>query len=79
MGREGLVFVELEGAEDGVRPGFFVGGLARSLQQPPGGAGAGPGLGIDDRYTAESYLYFVFGLCMLYAASRPLRLERSKA
>jgi hypothetical protein len=33
---------------------------------------------IDDQYTAESYLYFVFGLCMLYAVSRPFRLERSK-
>jgi hypothetical protein len=26
---------------------------------------------IDDQYTAESYLYFVFGLCMLYSVSRP--------
>lgn len=34
---------------------------------------------IDDRYTAESYLYFLFGLCMLYAVSRPFRLGRSKA
>jgi hypothetical protein len=33
---------------------------------------------IDDQYTAESYLYFVFGLCMLYAVSRPFRLERFK-
>lgn len=28
---------------------------------------------IDDQYTAESYLFFVFGLCMLYAVSRPIR------
>jgi hypothetical protein len=28
---------------------------------------------IDDQYTAESYLFFVFGLCMLYAVSRPFR------
>jgi hypothetical protein len=34
---------------------------------------------IDDQYTAESYLFFVFGLCMLYAVSRPFRLERLKA
>lgn len=32
---------------------------------------------IDDRYTAESYLYFAFGLCMLYATSRPLRVARA--
>jgi hypothetical protein len=26
---------------------------------------------IDDQYAAESYLFYVFGLCMLYAVSRP--------
>jgi hypothetical protein len=34
---------------------------------------------IDDQYTAESYLFFVFGLCMLYAASRPFSFARLKA
>ena len=34
---------------------------------------------IDDQYTAESYLFFVFGLCMLYAVSRPFSLARLKA
>jgi hypothetical protein len=29
---------------------------------------------IDDQYTAESYLFFVFGLCLLYAVSRPVSL-----
>jgi hypothetical protein len=33
---------------------------------------------IDDQYTAESYLFFVFGLCMLYAVSRPFSLARLK-
>jgi hypothetical protein len=33
---------------------------------------------IDDQYTAESYLYFVFGLCLLYAVSRPFRLRHLK-
>jgi len=31
---------------------------------------------IDDKYTAESYLFFAFGLCALYAYSRPFRLAR---
>ncbi len=30
---------------------------------------------IDDKYTAESYLFFAFGACMLYAYSRPFRLS----
>ncbi len=30
---------------------------------------------IDDKYTAQSYLFFAFGLCMLYAYSRPFRLS----
>jgi hypothetical protein len=34
---------------------------------------------IDDEYTAESYLFFVFGLCMLYSASRPFSPARLKA
>jgi hypothetical protein len=29
---------------------------------------------IDDKYTAQSYLFFAFGLCMLYSYSRPLNL-----
>jgi hypothetical protein len=33
---------------------------------------------IDDEYTAESYLFFVFGLCLLYAMSRPLRWARRR-
>ena len=31
---------------------------------------------IDDKYTAESYLFFAFGLCALYAYSRPFSLAR---
>lgn len=34
---------------------------------------------IDDQYTAESYLYFAFGLCMLYSVSRPFSLAQLKA
>jgi hypothetical protein len=34
---------------------------------------------IDDEYTAESYLFFVFGLCMLYAVSRPLCVASLKS
>jgi hypothetical protein len=34
---------------------------------------------IDDQYTAESYLFFVFGLCMLYAVSRPISVARLRA
>jgi hypothetical protein len=34
---------------------------------------------IDDRYTAESYLFFVFGLCMFYAYGRPFSLARLRA
>jgi hypothetical protein len=34
---------------------------------------------IDDKYTAESYLFFAFGLCMYYAYSRPFSLARLKA
>jgi hypothetical protein len=34
---------------------------------------------IDDKYTAESYLFFVFGLCVLWAYSRPFSVERLKA
>jgi uncharacterized protein YjeT (DUF2065 family) len=34
---------------------------------------------IDDEYTAESYLFFVFGLCLLYAVSRPLDVARLRA
>jgi hypothetical protein len=34
---------------------------------------------IDDQYTAESYLFFVFGLCMLYAVSRPFSVARLSA
>jgi hypothetical protein len=34
---------------------------------------------IDDQYTAESYLFFVFGLCMLYALSRPFSVARLRA
>jgi hypothetical protein len=34
---------------------------------------------IDDKYTAESYLFFVFGLCMFYAYSRPFSLARLRA
>jgi hypothetical protein len=30
---------------------------------------------IDDKYTAESYLFFAFGACMLYAYSRPFKLS----
>jgi hypothetical protein len=30
---------------------------------------------IDDKYTAESYLFFAFGLCMFYAYSRPFKLS----
>jgi len=29
---------------------------------------------IDDKYTAESYLFFAFGLCVFYAYSRPFSL-----
>lgn len=29
---------------------------------------------IDDKYTAQSYLFFAFGCCMLYAYSRPFKL-----
>jgi hypothetical protein len=32
---------------------------------------------IDDKYTAESYLFFAFGLCALYAYSRPFHLFRA--
>ena len=31
---------------------------------------------IDDKYTAESYLFFAFGLCALYAYSRPFSLAK---
>jgi len=31
---------------------------------------------IDDKYTAESYLFFAFCLCALYAYSRPLQLSQ---
>jgi hypothetical protein len=34
---------------------------------------------IDDEYTAVSYLFYAFGLCMLYVTSRPLRLAAVKA
>lgn len=34
---------------------------------------------IDDEYTAESYLFFAFGLCTLYSLSRPFSLARLKA
>jgi len=34
---------------------------------------------IDDRYTAQSYLFFVFGLCLYYAYSRPFSLARLRA
>jgi hypothetical protein len=34
---------------------------------------------IDDKYTAESYLFFAFGLCMLYAYSRPFKLAEALA
>jgi hypothetical protein len=34
---------------------------------------------IDDQYTAESYLFFVYGLCMLYAVSRPLSVRSALA
>jgi hypothetical protein len=30
---------------------------------------------IDDKYTAQSYLFFAFGACMLYAYSRPFKLS----
>jgi hypothetical protein len=30
---------------------------------------------IDDKYTAESYLFFAFSLCMFYAYSRPFKLS----
>ncbi len=30
---------------------------------------------IDDKYTAQSYLFFAFGCCMLYAYSRPFKLS----
>ena len=30
---------------------------------------------IDDKYTAQSYLFFAFGLCTLYAYSRPFKLS----
>jgi hypothetical protein len=34
---------------------------------------------IDDKYTAESYLFFAFGLCALYAYSRPFHPFRALA
>ncbi len=34
---------------------------------------------VDDRYTAQAYLFFFFGLLLLYAYSRPFSLERLKA
>jgi hypothetical protein len=34
---------------------------------------------IDDQYTAESYLFYAFGLCTLYAMSRPFSRARLKA
>ncbi len=34
---------------------------------------------IDDRYAAESWLFFVFSLLLLYAYSRPFSVERLKA
>lgn len=34
---------------------------------------------IDDKYTAQSYLFFAFGLCMLYAYSRPFKLAAAVA
>jgi hypothetical protein len=34
---------------------------------------------IDDQYTAESYLFFAFALCMLYAVSRPFSVTRLRA
>lgn len=34
---------------------------------------------IDDQYTAESYLFYAFGWCTLYAVSRPFRCARLKA
>lgn len=34
---------------------------------------------IDDEYTAVSYLFYAFGLSMLYSVSRPLRLDAIKA
>jgi hypothetical protein len=34
---------------------------------------------IDDKYTAQSYLFFAFGLCMLYAYSRRFNLAEALA
>ena len=34
---------------------------------------------VDDRYTAESYLFFIFSLCLLFAYSRPFSVARLKA
>jgi hypothetical protein len=34
---------------------------------------------IDDKYTAESYLFFAFGLCVLYAYSRPFKWAEALA
>jgi len=34
---------------------------------------------IDDEYTAQSWLFFVLGLLMLYAYSRPFSVERLRA
>jgi hypothetical protein len=34
---------------------------------------------VDDRYAAESYLFFIFSLLMLVAYSRPFSIERLKA
>jgi hypothetical protein len=34
---------------------------------------------IDDKYTAQSYLFFAFGLCVLYAYSRPFKLAEALA
>jgi hypothetical protein len=31
---------------------------------------------IDDKYTAQSYLFFAFGACVLYAYSRPFKLSQ---
>jgi hypothetical protein len=34
---------------------------------------------IDDKFTAQSYLFFLFGALLLYAHSRPFSVERLKA
>jgi hypothetical protein len=34
---------------------------------------------IDDRYAAEAWLFFLFGLMVLYCYSRPFSMERLRA